>query len=231
MSKGKILVVEDEDLLRDMILEVLSGDGYETAGAADAHEGLRLVKEMSPDLVVLDLNLPERMKGLDICRQVRADPAVSHVAVLVLTGNKGDEYETAMFDAGADEYIRKNDFKPQLFLRRVGAVLRRASQTSTSALQSGPLTIYPARREARIEGRPVSLTPTEFDIIYKLAANPERAITRRELLDRGTEGDDATVDRTVDVHILSIRRKLGKFAWLVSTVWGVGYRLGSSPDG
>jgi two-component system phosphate regulon response regulator PhoB len=230
MSKGKILVIEDEDLLRDMILEVLSGDGYETAGAPDAHEGMRLVKELSPDLVVLDLNLPERMKGLDICRQVRADPAVSHVAVLVLTGNKGDEYETAMFDAGADEYIRKNDFKPQLFLRRVSAVLRRASQTSTSALQSGPLTIYPARREARVEGRPVNLTPTEFDIVFKLASNPERAITRRELLDRGTEGDDATVDRTVDVHILSIRRKLGKFAWLIATVWGVGYRLGSSPD-
>ncbi len=230
MSKGKILVIEDEDLLRDMILEVLRGAGYETAGASDPVTGLRDVREKSPDLVVLDLNLPERMKGLEICREIRADPAISHIAVLVLTGNKGDEYETAMFDAGADEYIRKNDFKPQLFLRRVSAVLRRATQTSSSALQSGPLTVFPARREARIDGKPISLTPTEFDILYKLASNPERAISRRELLDRGTEGDDATVDRTVDVHILAIRRKLGGHSWLVSTVWGVGYRLGAGPD-
>ena len=82
-----------------------------------------------------------------------------------------------------------------------------------------------------MEGKAISLTPTEFDIVFKLASNPERAITRRELLDRGNEGDDATVDRTVDVHILSIRRKLGEYSWLISTVWGVGYRLGASPDG
>ena len=231
MAKGRILVIEDEDLLRDMILEVLGADGYETAGAGDPHEGLRLVRELTPDLVVLDLNLPAHMKGLDICREIRGDSATSHVAVLVLTGNKGDEYETAMFDAGADEYIRKTDFKPQLFLRRVSAVLRRATQTSNAALQQGPLTVYPARREALVDGEPLSFTPTEFDILYKLASNPERAISRRELLDRGGEGDDAAVDRTVDVHILAIRRKLGEFAWLVSTVWGVGYRLGTGPDG
>ena len=230
MAKGRILVIEDEDLLRDMILEVLGADGYETAGAGDPHEGLRLVRELTPDLVVLDLNLPAHMKGLDICREIRGDSATSHVAVLVLTGNKGDEYETAMFDAGADEYIRKTDFKPQLFLRRVSAVLRRATQTSNAALQQGPLTVYPARREALIDGQALSFTPTEFDILYKLASNPERAISRRELLDRGGEGDDAAVDRTVDVHILAIRRKLGEFSWLVSTVWGVGYRLGTGPD-
>ncbi len=230
MSKGRILVIEDEDLLRDMILEVLGTDGYETAGAGDPHEGLRLARELTPDMVVLDLNLPAHMKGLEICREIRADAATSHIAVLVLTGNKGDDYETAMFDAGADEYIRKNDFKPQLFLRRVGAVLRRASQTSNAALQAGPLTVYPARREALVDGQAMSFTPTEFDIVFKLASNPERAISRRELLDRGGDGDDAAVDRTVDVHILAIRRKLGDFSWLVSTVWGVGYRLGTGPD-
>jgi DNA-binding response OmpR family regulator len=230
MAQGRILVIEDEDLLRGMILEVLATDGYETADAPDERTGLRLVKELSPDLVVLDLNLPAHMKGLDICRQIRQDPATSHVAVLVLTGNKGDEYETALFDAGADEYIRKADFKPQLFLRRVAAVLRRATQTGNAAIQAGPLTIYPARREAIVDGTPLSLTPTEFDILGKLASNPERAISRKELLDRGAEGEDPAVDRTVDVHILAIRRKLKSFSWLVSTVWGVGYRLGAGPD-
>ncbi|MDA1195116.1 MAG: response regulator transcription factor [Planctomycetota bacterium] len=230
MAKGRILVIEDEDLLRDMILEVLGTGGYDTAGASDAHEGLRLIRDLTPDMVILDLNLPVHMKGLDICRELRADPATSHIAVLVLTGNKADEYEVVMFDAGADEYIRKQDFKPQLFLRRVAAVLRRASQTGNAALQAGPLTVYPARREVLVDGEPLAFTPTEFDILYKLAANPERAITRRELLDRGGEGDEAAVDRTVDVHILSIRRKLREHSWLVSTVWGVGYRLGQGPD-
>lgn len=230
MSKGRILVIEDEDLLRDMILEVLGTDGYETAGASDGHDGLRMVQELTPDMVILDLNLPAHMKGLDICQEIRQDPATSHVAVLVLTGNKGDDYEAVMFDNGADEYIRKQDFKPQLFLRRVAAVLRRATQTGNAAIQAGPLTIYPARREALIDGEALSFTPTEFDILYKLASSPERAISRRELLDRGGEGDDAAVDRTVDVHILAIRRKLREHAWLVSTVWGVGYRLGQGPD-
>ena len=229
MAKGRILVIEDEDLLRDMILEVLATDGYETAGASDGHEGLRMVQDSIPDMVVLDLNLPAHMKGLDICQAIRNDPATSHVAVLVLTGNKGDEYEAVMFDAGADEYIRKQDFKPQLFLRRVTAVLRRATQTGNAAITAGPLTIYPARREALIDGEALSFTPTEFDILYKLAGSPERAISRRELLDRG-DGDDAAVDRTVDVHILAIRRKLREHSWLVSTVWGVGYRLGQGPD-
>jgi two-component system phosphate regulon response regulator PhoB len=230
MAKGRILVVEDEDLLRDMILEVVAADGYEGAGAADAHEAMRLLSELGPDLIVLDLNLPAHMRGLEICRQIRADPATAHVAILVLTGNKGDEYETALFDAGADEYIRKQDFKPQLFLRRLAAVLRRATQAGHAALQAGPLTIYPDRREAVVEGETLSFTPTEFDILHKLASNPDRAISRRELLDRGS-GDDPAVDRTVDVHILAIRRKLGDFSWLVSTVWGVGYRLGTGPEG
>ena len=229
MSKGKILVVEDEDLLRGMILEVLQSSDYETTEAADEANAMRLVQELIPDLVVLDLNLPAVMRGLDICRAIRADPATKHIAVLVLTGNKGDQYETALFDAGADEYIRKSDFKPQLFLRRVAAVLRRATQTGDAALQAGPLTIYPARREILVDGHELTLTPTEFDILYKLAANPERAVSRRELLDRGVDGEDPAVDRTVDVHILTIRRKLKAASWLVSTVWGVGYRLGTSP--
>ena len=230
MAQGRILVIEDEDLLRGMILEVLATDGYETAEASDERTAMRLVKELTPDLVVLDLNLPAHMKGLEICRQIREDTATNHIAVLVLTGNKGDEYEAAMFDAGADEYIRKADFKPQLFLRRVAAVLRRATQTGNAANQSGPLTIFPARREALVDGTALSLTPTEFDILCKLASNPERAISRKELLDRGGEGEDPAVDRTVDVHILAIRRKLKAFSWLVSTVWGVGYRLGAGPD-
>lgn len=223
---GNILVIEDEDLVRNMIIDVLETSGYAVRGAKEGREGLRMLREQPPDLVVLDLNLPV-MKGLDICREIRGDATVRHVGILVLTGNRGDDYETALFDAGADEYIRKGDFKPPLFLRRIAAVLRRAVSTGEETLTHGPLTLYPQRREAELEGRHLPLTPTEFDIVYKLVSEPTRAHSRKELLDRG--GDEGSVDRTVDVHVLAIRRKLEPHGWLISTIWGVGYRLGDPP--
>ena len=114
-------------------------------------------------------------------------------------------------------------------MERIRAVLRRTgSDDSVQSVRTDHLVIHPGRREAILEGRPLNLTPTEFDILFKLASNPDRAIPRRELLDRGG-GEGEGDDRTVDVHVLSIRRKLGKYAWLVSTVWGVGYRLGTTP--
>ncbi len=224
---GRILVVEDEDLVRNMITDVLRAAGYEVRGAKEGREGLRELKASPPDLVVLDLNLPG-MNGLAVCREIRADEQARHVGILVLTGNRGDEVETALFDAGADEYIRKGDFKPALFLRRVGAVLRRAVRTGEERLSEGPLALYPKRREAELDGRPLDLTPTEFDILYKLVTQRDRAVSRRELLDRGD--DESGLDRTVDVHVMGIRRKLEPHGWLVATVRGVGYRLGSRAD-
>jgi len=227
MSASRILVIEDEDLVRDMIVQVLESHGFAAQGAKEGREGLRLLRASPPDLVVLDLNLPV-VHGLEVCREIRRDPDIRHVGILILTGNKGDESEAMLFDAGADDYIRKSDFKPALFLRRLGAVMRRAVKTGDGALHHGPLTLYPERREALVAGKPVGFTPTEFDILYKLASSRGKALSRRELLDRGE--DEPAVDRTVDVHVLSIRRKLGEHDWLVSTVWGVGYRLGQAPD-
>jgi two-component system phosphate regulon response regulator PhoB len=226
MGEARILVIEDEDLVRDMIVDVLEGSSYEVRAAKEGRQGLKLLREEPPDLVVLDLNLPV-VHGLEVCREIRKDPGVRHVGVLILTGNRGDESEAMLFDAGADDYIRKGDFKPALFLRRVSAVLRRAVKTSDGALHHGPLTLHPARREALLDGKPVNLTPTEYDILSKLVSSEGAALSRRDLLDRGEDG--GTVDRTVDVHVLSIRRKLGEHEWLVETVYKTGYRLGTPP--
>ncbi len=224
----KIAVIEDEEQVRNLLSVVLTDAGMDARGAADGNAGLDLIRSWAPDLALLDYSLPEGSpSGLDLCRRLRKEPATSNLPVIVLTAQIDDQLEEQFFDAGADDYIRKKNFKANLLIGRINAVLRRTRQTATEVVQTEHLTIHPGRREVLVDGQPINLTPTEFDILHKLAMNPERALTRRELLDRGG-GDGEGVDRTVDVHVLSIRRKLGKFSWLVSTVWGVGYRLGTA---
>lgn len=231
MAGEKILVIEDEPGVLRMTMEVLrsSREGYVVEGASDPTDGLSAIQRNKPDLVLLDLNLGRRFDGLDVCKQIRANPETADIAIVVLTGELMDSAESMLLDAGADDYIRKPHFTPQLLESRMRAVLRRTSSQTVETIEHGPLTVHPARREALIEGRPLALTPTEFDIVLKLAMNRERALARKELLDRGEKGATA-IERTVDVHVLSIRRKLDRHEWLVETVFGVGYRLGSLPD-
>jgi two-component system alkaline phosphatase synthesis response regulator PhoP len=226
-DRPRIAVIEDDDQVRDLLSVVLADAGMEARGARDGTTGLELVQTWAPDLVLLDHTLPEGSPtGLDLCRRIRADADTGNLPVIVLTAQIDDQFEEQFFDAGADDYIRKSNFKANLLISRINAVLRRTRQSGSEVVQTEHLTIHPGRREVLVDGEPVNLTPTEFDIIHKLAMNPDRALTRRELLDRGGR-DGEGVDRTVDVHVLSIRRKLGKYQWLVSTVWGVGYRLGT----
>lgn len=229
-DRPRIAVIEDEDQVRNLLSVVLSDAGMEARGAGDGEAGLALIRSWTPDLVLLDHSLSEGSpSGLDICRKLRKEPQTANLPVIVLTAQIDDQLEEKFFDAGADDYIRKMNFKANLLIGRINAVLRRTRQPSSEVVQTEHLTIHPGRREVLVDGQPVNLTPTEFDILHKLAMNPDRALSRRELLDRGgADGDGEGVDRTVDVHVLSIRRKLGKYHWLVSTVWGVGYRLGTA---
>jgi two-component system phosphate regulon response regulator PhoB len=224
----KIAVIEDEEQVRNLLSVVLNDADMVPLGASDGVEGLELVRKELPDLVLLDYTLPDGPSGLDIARELRKGADTMNIPIIVLTARLDDQLEEQFFEAGADDYIRKPNFKANLLIKRINAVLRRTRQASADVVQTEHLVIHPGRREVLVEGEPINLTPTEFDILYNLAQNKDRALTRRELLDRGGE-DGEGVDRTVDVHVLSIRRKLGKYAWLVSTVWGVGYRLGTAP--
>jgi two-component system phosphate regulon response regulator PhoB len=228
MAGERILVVDDEPGVLEMTLEIVerSPEAYKVRGAEDVTTALQEIKQWHPDLVVLDLNLGRRFDGLEICREIRGGSATSDVAVIVLTGEAMDTAESMLLDAGADDYIRKPHFTPALLASRVRAVLRRTRKSSASTLRRGPLILNPGRREATLDGQTISFTPTEFDILHTLAVNSERAMERHELLDRG--GNQSSVDRTVDVHILAIRRKLGRHDWLIETVFGVGYRIGTS---
>jgi two-component system phosphate regulon response regulator PhoB len=227
-DRARIVVVEDEPAVREMVLEVLRDAGFEPFGAGDGLAGIRTVHEARPDLLLLDVHLPGGVSGREVLRRLRADASTSHLPIVVLTGQEDDQLEMTLLEEGADDYLRKVFFRPPLLVSRIRAVLRRTGHgAETEVVRRDPLVIHPGRREALLEGKALSLTPTEFDILYKLATNPDRAMPRRDLIDRGHSEDGD--DRTVDVHVLSIRRKLGKYAWLVSTVWGVGYRLGSGP--
>ncbi len=233
MTGARILVVEDEPGTRQMTLDVLLAldETFEAAGVGDRDTALAAVQRYRPDLVLLDLNLGQRFDGLDVCREIRSNPSTSHTGIIVFTSEPAHEAEPMLLDAGADDYIRKPQFTPQLLASRVRALLRRITGTGDAGLiRHGPLTIDQERREALIEGESMGLTPTEFDILLKLATNKDRAMRRHELLERaGMEEEGGKVDRTVDVHVLSIRRKLGRHDWIVDTVFGVGYRLGAPP--
>jgi len=224
--RGRVLFIEDDSLMQNMVADVLRASEYECVGALDGISGLRLVREVKPDLVLLDLQLGAVPTGLDICAQMRQDPSLRTIPVIVFTGEApSTALEIKMFEMGADDFIEKQRFNPRVFIERIRAVMRRSRAIASDRLEFGPLHIIPARREVTIDGRPVNLTPTEFDILYKLATNRERALTREELLDRGAQTRDTVANRTVDVHVLSIRRKFGRFASLVATVHGVGYRM------
>ena len=242
-----IVVIEDEDAIRDVIAYNLERAGYEVATAADGRAGLDLVRERLPDLVVLDIMLPE-LDGLAVCRALREHEPTALVAVIMLTA-KGDEDDiVAGLGAGADDYLTK-PFSPRELVARIDAMLRRAARSGPvaspvdpedsvepdpdAALAADPdrrrvevdgVVVDPDRHEVLVDGEPVRLTRTELRLLHVLLRKPGRVYTREQLVER-VMGDNAWItDRTIDVHVRAIRRKLGDRSDTIETIRGVGYR-------
>ena len=189
-------------------------------------EALKSARSKAPDLVVLDLMLPG-VDGLEVCRRLKTDPKTQHIPIVMLTA-KGEEADiVAGLELGADDYITK-PFSPRVLVARVRAVLRRRAREpadGTSVVRIGELVIHPGRHEVLVGGEAVQLTLTEFRILHFLARRPGWVFTRYQIVE-GVQGEDAVVtDRSVDVHIVSVRRKLGKYGTYIETVRGVGYRF------
>jgi two-component system phosphate regulon response regulator PhoB len=222
---ARIAVIDDEEVIRETLIETLEQNGFETLGYENGRTGLDGVRRDPPDLVLLDVNMPG-LDGIEVCRRLRAEPQTARLPVVMLTGLSSESDQLLGYDVGADDYVNK-PWSQRTLVARIRAVLRRVQPTVNDApIAHGALTLYPGRWEAHVEGKPVPLTPTEFRLLHLLAIHRDRALTRAELLEL-REGDRDVTDRNVDVHVLSIRKKLGKHAGLVATVWGVGYRLGS----
>ena len=230
-GKGhKVLVVDDEEAVRELIELYLTKEGFEVIHARDGREALRVNGEQHPDLVILDLMLPG-LDGWDVCRQIRTG---SRVPIIMLTA-RGEEVDRVVgLEIGADDYVVK-PFSPRELVARVKAVLRRGSAPGeeNEALSFPELRIDRVRHRVEVNGEEVHLTPTEFRLLWCLASRPGRVFSRAELLDRIWGYDSESDARTVDVHVKRLRQKTGSAesrSFSITTVWGLGYRFETRPD-
>jgi DNA-binding response OmpR family regulator len=227
---SRVLIVEDERDIRDLVLFHLEREGFQVSSASSGEEALRQVRLASPDLVLLDLMLPA-MGGLEVCRKLRQDPATVALPIVMLTA-KGDEVDRVLgLELGADDYIVK-PFSPKELLARVRAVLRRAKPApGVGALAIGALAIDQGTRTVTVQGAPLTLTHKEFELLCALADAQGRVLSREFLLDRvwGYSRAGEIESRTVDVHVRRLRVKLGPEGRRILTVKSVGYRL--DPEG
>jgi len=223
--RKKILVVDDERDLCELVAMNLQRNGYETITAHDGPTGLDLARKQKPDLVVLDVMMPG-LSGRDVTNALRADPETVSMPIVMLTA-KTDETDIIVgLSLGADEYVTK-PFSMKVLMARVAAVLRRKASTepAQAMLTAGPVVIDQAKHEVMVAGRPVNLTPTEFKLLTAIFSARGRVMSRDQLMDRAMGADVFVTDRAIDVHITAVRKKLGETAWMVHTVRGVGYRL------
>lgn len=223
-----ILVVDDDRQIVRLIRSYLEENGYETLAAYDGNEALQLIRMEKPDLVVLDLMLPD-IDGWEITRIVRGDPAMRALPIIMLTARVEDTDRIVGLEMGADDYIPK-PFNPREVVARVRAVLRRAQGDVATAniLQVGSIRLDGDRHVAWVEDRALELTPTEFELLKLLMRYPERAFTRTEMIGQALGYAYEGMDRTIDSHIKNLRKKLGipkGKPGYIETVYGVGYRL------
>ena len=223
MDKGTILVVEDEPNIADLVDLYLSRDGYRVLKQATGEGGLAAVRDQRPRLVVLDVGLPD-IDGLEVCRRIRATSALP---VIFLTARAEEIDRVLGLELGADDYLTK-PFAPAELVARVKAVLRRTDGASAAeVVPAGRAVVDVGRREVRVDDQPVDFTTKEFELLRFLATRRGLAMSRQQILDQVWGHDWYGDERTVDVHIAQVRKKLGD-ACVITTVRGVGYRLESS---
>lgn len=225
MTKPRILIVEDERALTDVLTYNLTREGYEVSVAHDGQDGLRKAQSLLPDLIVLDLMLPV-MNGLEVCRLLRASEKTRHVPVLMLTAKAEETDQVVGFSMGADDYVTK-PFSVKVLVQRVKA-LRRRYETPADApevTEHRGIAVDRTRHQAFVKGKPVVLTPTEYRLLECMLRQPGRAFARRDLMEAAIGDGVVVLERTIDVHVKTLRRKLGAAGEFIETVRGVGYRF------
>ncbi|MCB1615343.1 MAG: response regulator [Pseudomonadales bacterium] len=226
MAVKKVAVIEDEPDILDILVYNLGREGFDVVSAENGEEGLALVRQKKPDIVLLDLMLPG-IDGLEICRRLKTEAPTSSIPVILVTA-KGEESDVVLgLGLGADDYVIK-PFSPRELVARVKAVLRRgeqsASQDKNDRIEIDGLLIDASKYKVMLEGQEISFTATEFGVLFYLASHPGRVFTREQLINK-VLGDVVVVDRNIDVHVRAIRKKLGSHQYLVETIRGVGYRF------
>jgi two-component system phosphate regulon response regulator PhoB len=225
MARRKILVVEDDKSLGDVLVYNLRQSGFDVFIARDGQDGLHQAQRISPNLILLDLMLPVT-DGLEVCRRLRSDPNTRDMLILMLTAKAEEADQVVGFSMGADDYVTK-PFSVKILLERVKALLRRGDGTPDDrevAVCQG-VVVDRLRHRVTIMDKPLDLTPSEFRLLDAMIRQPGRAFSRDELIDAALGEDTVVLERTIDVHIRSLRKKMHENADLVETVRGIGYRF------
>jgi two-component system, OmpR family, alkaline phosphatase synthesis response regulator PhoP len=225
MPKGTILIIDDEADLIELVRYNLVREGFSVIAAHDGESGLRLADQKSPDLIVVDLMLPG-IDGLEVCRRLRSESRTFKLPIIMLTAKSSQSDRVVGLEMGADDYITK-PFSPSELVARIKALLRRAAgfEQPLQLIKCGDLTIDLARHEVSCGNARVDLTATEFRLLQMLAAHPGRVYSRSDLIDGVLGSNVAVLDRTIDVHVMALRKKLGESANWIKTIRGFGYKF------
>jgi len=225
----RVLIIEDERGLTDVLEYNLQREGYDTSVAHDGQEGLRKAQTLLPDLILLDIMLPG-MSGLDVCRELRGGERTRHIPIILLTAKAEETDQVVGFSLGADDYVTK-PFSVKILLQRIKALQRRVEGVTdpVDVVEYLGVRIDRVRHRAYAEGRELDLTPTEFRLLECMLRQPGRAFTRHQLMDASIGEGAIVLERTIDVHIKTLRKKLGD-SDLIETVRGVGYRFRETRD-
>lgn len=226
MANETVLVVEDEEDILELLRHTFTREGYRVFGAGTGEKALALAKELSPDILVLDLMLPG-ISGLDVTRVLKNDPETRSIPILMLTARGEESDVVAGLELGADDYVTK-PFSPRVLAARVKAILRRgdaAEAENSDVIRFEDILIHPGRHEVLVDGVEIKLTLTEFGILSYLARRPGWVFTRSQIVDAVKGSDYFVTDRSVDVQVVGLRKKLGRAGRRIETIRGVGYRF------
>lgn len=219
-----IYVVEDDNGIRELLLYTLNGSGYETSGFSAPSYFWEAMEKEIPQLILLDIMLPGE-DGISVLKKIRANPATAQIPIIMVTAKSAEYDKVDGLDSGADDYITK-PFGMMELVSRVKALLRRTVSAPTPALTYGDIEIQPASRTLLVKGEPVTVTLKEFELLQLLLKHPSRVYPREELLEKIWGYTFEGESRTLDVHIRTLRQKLGDYGKYIETVRGIGYKLG-----
>jgi two-component system phosphate regulon response regulator PhoB len=225
MGQPHILIIEDERDLTEVLEYNLQREGYQTTVCHDGLEGLQRAETVLPDLIILDIMLPQ-LNGVEVCRQLRANKRTRHIPILMLTAKTDEVDQVVGFSVGADDYVTK-PFSLRVLIQRVKALQRRGENRGEDddVIEHLGVKIDRVRHRAQVGDRDLDLTPTEYRLLECMLRQPGRAFTRMQLVDAAIGGGAIVLERTIDVHIKFLRRKLGRLSSLIETVRSVGYRF------
>ena len=225
MTTQTVLIIEDEPSLQEILTYNLESRGYQVLVFDDGTEGLEGVRKHVPDIVLLDIMLPG-MDGFEVCRHIRSDPLIKHLPVLMMTA-RGEEIDQLVgFQMGADDYVTK-PFKMRILLERIKSLLRRtegSTDDESGRLSSDGIVLDRIQFKVTVGDADIAFTPTEFDLLWHLMKHPGRVFNRADLMNAIMGDDTIVLERTIDVHIRALRKKLGDCGDFIETVHGIGYR-------